>query len=277
MVRLSLLSSPLIPFLLCNTRIGYAFRFNPTKKLPLSTASASTMSSNDDQQPEAKRVKKTIPSIKVYYWNFPFWRAEVLRAGLFLQGIPFDNVTDRGMLDELKKAGKVPFGAFPVLEIDNNKILSQTQACATFVGKLGSMYPSNDDTLAQANCDEIINGCTDVTNTISATFRMSDKDEVKEAREKLMDPKGGRLYMHLNGLNSIVCQDGSDYACGQDHGLTVADLAVWKLVNWFSVGKLDHVPRDFVLSSFSNLKKIYENVERNEKIQEYQKKYYPEN
>ncbi|CAJ1952212.1 unnamed protein product [Cylindrotheca closterium] len=230
------------------------------------------MTSSTSNEPVSKKPKLTPTSIKVYYWNMAFWRADALRAALYLQGIPFDNVTDKTEMDELKAQKKVPFGAFPVMEIDG-KILSQTQACATFVGKLGDMYPSNDDPFAQANCDEIINGCTDVTDTVSSTFRAEDK---KSAREKLMDPKDGRLYMHLNGLNSVVCKDGSEFACGKDSELTVADLCVWRLYNWFYNGTIDHIPIDWIGTSFPNLKTIYDNVESNEKIQAFKKEYYPD-
>ena len=122
-------------------------------------------------------------------------------------------------MDELKAQKKCPFGSYLVMEIDG-KLLSQTQACAAYVGKLDNMYPSNDDPFAQANCDEIINGCTDVTGTILTTMQGFSGDK-KEAREKLIDPESGRLYMHLNGLNSVTCKDGSEFACGKDSGLTV--------------------------------------------------------
>lgn len=223
-------------------------------------------------EPSSKKPKLTPNSIKIYYWNMGFWRADVLRSALYLQDTPFENVTDKAKMDELKAEKKVPFGAFPVMVIDG-KVLSQTQACATYVGKLVGMYPSNDDPFAQANCDEIINGCTDVTDTISATFRAEDK---KSAREKLIEPEGGRLFMHLNGLNSVVCKDGSEFACGKDSGLTVADLSVWRLCNWFLGGSIDHIPTEWLGSSFPNLKKIYDNVESNDKIQAFKKEYYPD-
>eukprot|EP00980_Cylindrotheca_fusiformis_P012444 scaffold3054_cov129-Cylindrotheca_fusiformis.AAC.8 len=229
------------------------------------------MSSNESLNRIVISKMKLPTSIKVYYFNFPFWRAEVLRAGLYLQDLPFENITDKEELADFKAEGLAPFGAFPVMEVDG-EILSQTQACAVYVGKLGDMYPSNEDIFAQAKCDEIINGCTDVTETIATSFRA---ENLKEAREKLIDPDGGRLHMHMKGLNSIMCKDGSEFACGKDHGLTVADLAVWRLVDWFTWGKLDHIPVDFVMS-FPNLKKVYNNVEDNEKIQEYRKEYYPE-
>ena len=64
------------------------------------------------------------------------------------------------------------------------------------------------------------------------------------------------------------------YACGKEHGLTVADLAVWKLMQWFLPGHIDHIPVEF-FTSLKNLKAIHDNVENNEKVQEYLKQYYP--
>ena len=238
--------------------------------------------------------------IKIYYYNIHFWRAEVLRAGLFLQNIPFENITDKEKLMEMKP--KAPFAAFPILETDDGKILSQTQAMASYVGKVGSvydysgngdgdgaastsadekyprLYPADDDYFGQAKCDEIINGCTDVTNTIGSTFSIP-KEEVEGKRKEMIKADGGRLHLHLTGLNTIVGGDG--YACGDNNGeseskssMTVADICVWRLISWLSSGKLDHIPTDFVSSNFGNLQKIHDNVETNDKIVEYMKLYY---
>ena len=152
---------------------AFAIRFGPSVVTPSNSATRKgptklDMTSNDDND---NKLYDPLPkSLKVYYWKFPFWRAEVLRAGLYLQDIPFEDVTDKERLDVMKQ--RCPFGAFPVLEI-NGKLLSQTQACATYVGKLGNMYPSNEDILDQANCDEIINGCTDITDTSNTRLQLS--------------------------------------------------------------------------------------------------------
>lgn len=224
---------------------------------------------------------------KVYYYNFKFWRAEVLRAGLFLQGIPFDNVTDREQLQAIKP--KAPFGAFPIMELPDGKILSQTQAMAAYVGKLGSifehgkddefsippysrLYPLDSDYLGQARCDEIINGCTDVTITIGSTLFLANPEEVKTKRLAMMDPSTGRLYKYLSGLESLLCKENDTFACGAS--LTVADLCVWKLVAWLSGGILDHIPTDFLSSNFSKLQAVYTAVQENEHVIEYMKQYY---
>eukprot|EP00536_Pseudo-nitzschia_multiseries_P018987 jgi/Psemu1/316544/fgenesh1_kg.3537_\ len=222
---------------------------------------------------------------KVYYYNFKAWRGEVVRAGLFLQKIPFENITDKEQLQAMKP--KAPFGAFPVLELPDGQILSQTQAIAAYVGKLGSvfpyeatatppyysrLYPADDDYLGQARCDEIINGCTDVTITIGSTLFLANPEEVKTKRLAMMDPSTGRLYKYLSGLESLLCKENDTFACGAS--LTVADLCVWKLVAWLSGGILDHIPTDFLSSNFSKLQAVYTAVQENEHVIEYMKQYY---
>jgi hypothetical protein len=155
------------------------------------------------------------PSIKVYYGNFPFWRAECVRMALHCGGVPFEDVRDKSWA-ELRESGVATFGALPVMEVDG-KILSQTQAMATFAGKLAGLYPLDDDWLA-AKCDEAINGCTDVTNTLGPSMRIQDADEKVAARMALC-AEDGRLTMHLNGLNALLEQnnkssDGGAFAVG---------------------------------------------------------------
>ena len=58
------------------------------------------------------------PSLKVYYWDMPFWRAEAVRMALFVGGVPFEDVRDKPTLDSMRAAGKLTFGALPVLEVD---------------------------------------------------------------------------------------------------------------------------------------------------------------
>jgi hypothetical protein len=92
-------------------------------------------------------------SLKLYYFDFPFWRAEIVRLSLFLGDVPFEDIRDQKASD-LKAAGKLTFGAVPVLEVDG-KILSQTQAMATYAAKLAGIQPA--DPWLQAKIDECIN------------------------------------------------------------------------------------------------------------------------
>jgi len=195
-----------------------------------------------------------------------FWRAECVRMGLFLGDIPFEDIRDQKSID-LKAAGKLTFGAVPVLEVDG-KILSQTQAMASYAGKLAGLQPG--DPWLDAKVDECLNGCTDVTNTIGATFRMSAEEKIP-ARQALI-AEGGRLRMHLGGLEQICAEnDACEYAVWES--ITVADLAIWRLVGWLSSGVIDGIPVDFVESTFPTLSKLVATVDAHSKVNEWKAKH----
>jgi len=203
----------------------------------------------------------TPESIKLYYFDVPFWRAEIVRIALFVGGIPFEDIRDQKASD-LKEQGKLTFGAVPVLEIDG-KILSQTQAMAIYAAKMAGLHP--DDAWAAAKVDEAINGCTDVTTTISMTFRMPD-DEKVAARKALLEPDG-RLTMFLSGLEKICAENGGNgYVAGAS--LTVGDLAIWRLAGWLSSGTIDGIPAD-VISAFPAISNVCSAVEGHPKVQDW--------
>ena len=205
-----------------------------------------------------------IPSIKLYYGDMPFWRAEVVRLGLFVGEVPFEDIRTQKR-DELMAEGKLTFGAVPVMEVDG-KILSQTQAMATYAARLASIHP--EDPWLCAKVDECLNGCTDVTTTIGATFRLPD-DEKASARAAMV-AEGGRLRMHLGGLERICAENGGcGYAVGES--LTVADLAIWRLVGWLSSGVIDGIPAEYVSDTFPALASVVSAVDAHEKVVEWKK------
>lgn len=183
--------------------------------------------------------------------------------------MPFEDVRDQKKPD-LKAAGKLPFGATPVLEVDG-KILSQTQAIAAYCAKLAGIHPAG--AWEQAKVDEVINGCTDVTMTIGKTFGLP-ADEKASARQALIEPNG-RLTMHLGGLEKICVENGS---CGYAVGgtITVADIAVWRLVGWISKGVIDGIPQQYVASTFPALSKLVAMVDTHPKVCEW-KRMHPNN
>jgi len=205
--------------------------------------------------------------ITVYYGDLPFWRAECVRMSLFIGGVAFEDKRDQKR-DELKAEGKLAFGATPVMEVDG-KMLSQTQAMAAFAGRLSGLYPGDDAWLA-AKVDEAINGCTDITTTIGGTMRLPADDKVK-AREALIAPEG-RLTMHLGGLERLISENGHPgFVVGSS--ITVADLAIWRLVGWVSSGVIDGIPMDYVAKTFPQIEGLCEQVDAHPKVQEWKAKY----
>jgi len=207
-----------------------------------------------------------MPVIKHYYFDFPFWRAEVSRLSLILGNVPFEDVRIKS-LDEFKASGKAPFGQAPVLEVDG-KLIAQTGAIARYCGKQGGFYPRDDD-FAAAKIDEIIDTATDITNALGKTFRM-EEEEKKAARVVLTTET---LPKYFAALEKMMTENGSTgFYVGKS--MTIADLAMWRLLGWVSGGALDGIPKDLV-ESYPQLNSNMVATGSIEKVKSYMTEKYP--
>ena len=78
--------------------------------------------------------------------------------------------------------------------------------------------------------DEVFGGLTDATDLITGTMRIRDPARKIATRQQLISDEG-RLAMMLRGLESVLRQNGSNGLVAGD-SLTVADLALWRAVDW---------------------------------------------
>jgi len=210
--------------------------------------------------------------IKIYYSHTPFWRAEVLRVSLFISNIPFEDVRiSREEFINMIKTGylpngkKVPFHQLPVIEVDG-EIIAQTGAIARYCGKISNLY-SNDDINA-AKIDQIIDAATDITNLVSPTIR--EKDAQKKAEDRLL-LKNKLLPRWFRYLENILSESTSDWFV--ENKMTIADIAMWRLLGWLISGIIDGIPTTIV-DSYPKLKNIHTNVHHHPKVQEWMLKTY---
>ena len=177
--------------------------------------------------------------LQLMYPNFPFWRAEVSRLALHLGGVEFENLhpTWREFRD-IKDDGSLPFGQLPILKVDGVTI-AQTGAIARFCGKLSGHYP--DDALEAAQVDQFIDAATDITTKISPTMRIKDPEAKLAARRELAE---GTLPKWFGYLEALAGKGENGYLVG--NSLTIADLAIWRLLGWFRSGLLDGIPATLV-------------------------------
>jgi len=206
-----------------------------------------------------------MPKLVFYYFNFPFWRAEVSRLALHLGEVEFED--KRMDFKAFKETGKAPFGQAPILEVDG-KVISQTGAIARYCGKQGGFYPRDDD-FAAAKIDELIDTATDITNLVGPTMRMGDEEKL-EARQKLA---GDKLPMYFTALEGMMKANGSTGFFVGDK-MTIADLAMWRLFGWFKGGALDGMPTD-LLDSYPLLTKSFNDMDTNPKIKAWMDSHYP--
>jgi prostaglandin-H2 D-isomerase / glutathione transferase len=215
--------------------------------------------------------------LTLIYFNIPFWRAEIIRLALFIGDIEFEDRRITGeefqrvkVKGELDDGTKIPFHQFPCFLV-NGTSLAQTGGIARFCGKLSGLYPKNDGLLC-AQIDQFIDICTDINVLISTTAKIDNDDLRIRRRKELFD---GDLSRKLAILDKNIRGD-YDWICGSGVGLTIADLAVWRLIGWVSSGMLDGIPTTF-LEDFPNIRRICHSVENTQKVQEWIKTTYPKN
>ena len=210
--------------------------------------------------------------IKIYYSHTPFWRAEVLRVSLFISNTPFEDVRiSREEFINMIKTGylpngkKVPFHQLPVIEADG-EIIGQTGAIARYCGKISNLY--SNDNINAAKIDQIIDAATDITNLVSPTIR--EKDEQKKVEDRLL-LKNKLLPRWFRYLEKILSESTSDWFV--ENKMTIADIAMWRLLGWLISGIIDGIPTTIV-DSYPKLKNIHTNVHHHPKVQEWMLKTY---
>ena len=209
--------------------------------------------------------------IKIYYSHTPFWRAEVLRVSLFIKDIPFEDTrVSREEFVHLIKTGflpngkRAPFHQLPVIEVDG-KIIGQTGAIARYCGKVSNLY--SDDIFLAAKIDQIIDAATDITNLVSPTIREKDQIKKTEDRKVLVSKLLPRWFRYLENLLS---EDNSTWFVEK---MTIADIAIWRLLGWLTSGIIDGIPTSIV-DDFPKLKNIHHQVHTHPKVQEWMLKTY---
>ena len=152
-----------------------------------------------------------------------------------------------------------------------------------YCGKQGGFYPRDDD-FAAAKIDEIIDTATDITNALGKTFGM--KDEEKKAARVVLATES--LPKYFTALEKLMSENGSTgrsvwtstrrynlflgFYVGKS--MTIADLAMWRLLGWVAGGALDGIPKDLV-ESYPQLNSNMIATGGNEKIKAYMAEKYP--
>ena len=204
--------------------------------------------------------------ITLYYFKIPFWRAEVTRLSLYIGNIPFEDYRIEGDdYDKFKKTGELPnkkiapFKQLPVLDVDG-KIFAQTGAIARFCGKLSGLYPKNDDYKA-ALIDQIIEGAQDINYLVTLSSRDKDPEKKKVARDILATRHLPKWFQFLEDL----LKQNTKSVYFVENELTIADLAIWRLLGWLKSGMLDGVPTT-ILDNYDYLNKLREEIYKNPKV-----------
>ena len=201
--------------------------------------------------------------LKIIYFNFPFWRAEVARIPLYISNTKFE---DKRITSEefsyIKENGKmtdgtiIPFSQLPVLVIDGQSI-AQTGAIARICGKISGFYP---DSLVEAGkVDQIIDTATDINMLMRPSMREQDPEKKKLMRQELSK---NDLPKYFGYLENLLKDENIWFA---ENRMTIADIAIWRLMGWLKSGVIDDIPQD-ITDNFNKLNRVYNEVNNNTDI-----------
>lgn len=183
-------------------------------------------------------------SLRLRYFSFP-GRAEPIRDSLRIGRIDFiDEQLSFEQFGRCREDGEFPFGGVPVMviETDNgSQCVSQSNAILRFAGRLSGLYPSQDPLLA-LQVDEVLGVCEDIAWLIEPSLDEEDLDRKMSMRRKLAEET---LPYWMGCLNQrLLDKSPTGYLAGDD--LTVADLKLFWLVDWLTMGILDGIPAGLI-------------------------------
>ncbi len=201
--------------------------------------------------------------LKIIYFNFPFWRAEVARIPLYISNTKFE---DKRITSEefsyIKENGKmtdgtiIPFSQLPVLVIDGQSI-AQTGAIARICGKISGFYP---ESLVEAGkVDQIIDTATDINMLMRPSMREQDPEKKKLMRQELSK---NDLPKYFGYLENLLKEENIWFA---ENRMTIADIAIWRLMGWLKSGVIDDIPQD-ISDDYNKLNRVYNEVNNNTDI-----------
>jgi prostaglandin-H2 D-isomerase / glutathione transferase len=188
------------------------------------------------------------------YFDISRSRGEECRLALFLAGVDFE---DRRISSKDWAVMKptTPFGSLPVFELPGKPPVSQSNAILAHIGRTYGLLP--DDEWEALRLESLLSACEDLRHVVNRTTGIKDVEELKKKRAELVE--GPVLTWARNMERQIV----GPFAGGTD--ISVADIKIYIIVNWFKTGVLDHVPTD-VFSKFPKLEGLWTSVKEHPKV-----------
>ena len=157
---------------------------------------------------------------------------EAVRLALFIGQVDWkDHLVSRAECVEMEKAGKLPFGQVPVLELDG-ETYAQSGVILKWAGRQSGLYPK--DRKLQMHCDIIYETLTDIKRVLFPAWHGGICGRNPFTKQPLVPVPDELKGDVLKGLNEVwlpyrmgqleraLEKSGGPYFCGAK--MTVCDL-----------------------------------------------------
>ncbi len=206
-----------------------------------------------------KHEQSATTDVKLSYFDFSGGRGEECRLALHIAGIDF--VDDRiSPKDWSSIKPSTPFGEMPVIDIEGEGILAQSNAILGLIGTRHGLLPDDDFKAAQHIA--ILNAVEDLNTRIGFTMRLEDDEQKKKERQELAEG-----YMK-EWANNMEKQIQGPFVAGET--ITVADLKLFILIGWIKQDILDFMPANY-FDAFPKLNTLFAAVSEHPKVIEWYK------
>ena len=180
--------------------------------------------------------------IKLVYFDFNFWRIDILRLSLGYSKVPYEYKRIKRQ-EWPKEKEKFPFGQLPIMII-KEKQYGHTHSLARFCAIESKLY--NNDKLKAIVIDQVLDWANEITNKIAPSIRaaMRDKDleKSKRLREDFVE---NDLLVWFSYLEKFFDQNSKKKIFFNDE-FSMADIIAWRVIYWFYCGVLDKIDNKFL-------------------------------
>ena len=202
-----------------------------------------------------KLLQRNNLNIKLVYFDFNFWRVDILRLCLSFANIPYEyERIPRNEWGYRKK--QFPFRQLPVMFL-NDKVYAHTHSLTRFCAYHSNLFDIDDTKILII--DQVIDWANDITlkiaPSIRAEIRENNPEKAKTLRLKFIKNELSNWFLYLEQLFANSSEKKEFFT----DKFSVADITAWRLIEWFTSGKLNHVDTNFI-DEFHLLKKLYSRV-----------------
>ena len=193
--------------------------------------------------------------IKLVYFDFNFWRVDILRLSLAYSEIPYEY--KRIKRQEWPKEKKnFLFGQLPVMIVDN-KQYAHTHSLARFCAMESSLYDNNK--IKAMVIDQVLDWANEITNKIAPSIRAAMRDKNLEKSKRLREEFiKNDLLIWFSYLEKLFDQSSSKKIFFNDK-FSIADIVAWRVIYWFYCGRLDQIDNKF-LDEFPLIQNFFEKM-----------------